>query len=77
MVNDFQHYTKCEVIQITLKIPYNQLIIYIIGHQLKQVTKAKYLGVTLDSKLNFNKHTDVVCKQILCYPLYGEICILN
>ena len=52
---------KCEVIQITLKIPFNQLIIY--GHQLKQVTEAKYLGVTLDSKLNFNKHIDAICKK--------------
>ena len=34
---------------------------YLYGHQLKQVTEAKYVGVTLDSKLNFNKHTDVIC----------------
>ena len=48
---------KCEVIQ---KIPFNQLITYVYGHQLKQVTEAKYLGVTLDSKL---KHIDVICKK--------------
>ena len=29
---------------------------YLYGQQLKQVTEAKYLDVTLDSKLNFNKH---------------------
>ena len=53
---------KCKVIQITLKNPI-QSAYYLYGHQLKQVTEAKYLGVTLDSKLNFNKHTDVICKK--------------
>ena len=54
--------TKCEVIQITLKNPI-QSTYYLYGHQLQQVTEAKYLGVTLDSKLNFNKHIEVVCKK--------------
>ena len=54
---------KCEVIQITLKNPI-QSAYYLYGHQLKQVTEAKYLGVTLDSKLNFNKHIDAVCKKV-------------
>ena len=51
--------TNCEVIQITLKNPI-QSTYYLYGHQLQQVTEAKYLGVTLDSKLNFDKHIDVV-----------------
>ena len=50
---------KCEVIQITLKNPI-QSAYYLYGHQLKQVTEAKYLGVTLDSKL---KHIDAICKK--------------
>ena len=54
--------TKCEVIQSTLKNPI-QSTYYLYGHQLQQVTEAKYLGITLDSKLNFNKHIEVVCKK--------------
>ena len=37
---------------------------YLYGHQFKQVTaEAKYLGVTHNSQLNFNKHIDAICKK--------------
>ena len=30
---------------------------------LKEVSEAKYLGVTIDCKLSFTKHIDIVCKK--------------
>ena len=27
------------------------------------MTEAKYLGLTLDTRLNFNKHIDIICKK--------------
>jgi len=31
---------------------------------MQNVSEARYLGVIIDSKLNFNKHTDVICKKV-------------
>ena len=33
------------------------------SNQLRAVTQAKYLGMLLHSKLNFNKHIDIICKK--------------
>ena len=33
------------------------------NHKLTTISKAKYLGVTLDSKLSFNDHVDTTCKK--------------
>lgn len=54
---------KCEFIQISLKPipPPNSYTLY--GKHLKRVTEAKYLGVTIDSKLSFTKHIDIICKR--------------
>ena len=30
---------------------------------LQTVSEARYIGVIIDSKLSFNKHTDVICKK--------------
>ena len=53
---------KCEVLQISLKnfIEHSYLLY---GHALQNVNEARYLGVTIDSKLNFNKQIDSVCKK--------------
>ena len=55
--------TKCEVLQITLNNNPIQGSYYLYDHKLLCVTEAKYLGITLDSKLTFNKHIDVICKK--------------
>ena len=57
--------TKCEVLQITLNNnPIQGLAsYYFFNHKLLCVAEAKYLGITLDSKLTINKHVDVICKK--------------
>ena len=55
--------TKCEVLQITLNNNPIQGSYYLYDHKLLCVAEAKYLGITLDSKLTFNKHIDVICKK--------------
>jgi len=39
---------------------YSQYSLY--SQKLKHVSETKYLGLTLDTNLNFNKHTDIICK---------------
>ena len=54
---------KCMVLSVTLKR--NPLLTdYCLHNQkLLVVSKAKYLGVILDSKLSFNDHVDATCKK--------------
>ena len=53
---------KCEVLHVSLSnlLPTNY---FLYNKQLRSVTQAKYLGVLLDSKLNFNKHIEMICKK--------------
>ena len=55
---------KYEVLQITLKhvTPYSYTLY---GKYLKGITEAKYLRVTIDCKLSFTKHIDIVCKKVI------------
>ena len=53
---------KCEVLQISLSnsAPVNYCLY---DNPLRIVNAAKYLGVLLDSKLNFNRHIETICKK--------------
>ena len=53
---------KCEVLQTSLSssTPVNY---YLYNNPLRIVDEAKYLGVLLDYKLNFNKHIETICKK--------------
>ena len=54
---------KCMVLSVTLKR--NPLLAdyYLHNQKLLVVSKAKYLGIILDSKLSFNDHVDATCKK--------------
>ena len=54
---------KCEHIRITLKRKIVQSTYKIHGQVLKETTKAKYLGVTIDKNLSWNSHIDMVTKR--------------
>ncbi len=54
---------KCEVLRITLKHKPIIAQYSINGHTLETVKSAKYLGLTIDSKLNFNDHVNSICKK--------------
>ena len=51
------------VIPITLKRTPTHANYILHGKQLTMVERAKYLGVSIDSKLSFNQHMDNVCKK--------------
>jgi hypothetical protein len=55
--------SKCQVIRITNKRKPVLTSYSIHGHELELVNSSKYLGVHLDSKLNFNMHVDTVAKK--------------
>ena len=54
---------KCEHIRITNKKKIVQSSYQIHGQVLKETTKAKYLGVTIDKTLSWNSHIDTVTKR--------------
>ena len=54
---------KCEVIRITNKRKIIQSEYKIHSQSLKLIDKAKYLGVTIDSKLSWNAHVEAFSKK--------------
>lgn len=60
---------KCEVIRITNKRRIIEANYSIHGQTLQLTTKAKYLGVTIDNKLNWGPHiNNITRKQHHCFP---------
>ncbi len=54
---------KCEVLHIILKQQPLITNYFIHGTMLNTANSAKYLGLTIDSKLTFNNHVSAVCKK--------------
>ena len=55
--------TKCVVLTVTNKSFPITFQYKLYDHLLAHVSEAKYLGLTLDKNLNFNKHIDITCKK--------------
>jgi hypothetical protein len=55
--------SKCQLLRITKNRKPIQASYSIHNHELELVDSAKYLGVHIDSKLNFNKHVDTIVKK--------------
>ena len=53
---------KCQVLQTSLRSIF-AFSYTLYNHFLENVNEAKYLRIVIDSKLNFNKHIDSVCKK--------------
>jgi len=54
---------KCEILSISLRsITKHSYILY--DQPLRNINETKYLGVIIDSKPNFSKQIDVLCKKV-------------
>ena len=62
---------KCEHIRITNKRRIIQTSFTIHGQKLKETSEAKYLGITIDDKLTWNSHTDIVTIK---FPFKRTVC---
>ncbi len=71
---------KCEVLRVTNKRKTYPVTYSIRGQELKQVNPAKYLGVDIDSELDWNSHIDCITKMakrpMAPRPSYREIPVL-
>jgi len=55
---------KCEVLRVTAKQKNIIKAEYTIhGKPLNTVSSAKYLGLTIDTKLNYNEHVNNICNK--------------
>ena len=51
----------------SLKSPTTVMSVLLIGTPLVNVSKQKYLGITIDSYLTWAYHVANVCKKMACY----------
>ena len=65
------NHDKCNYIIINNKLPVNNLTLKLYDENIKRVNDTKYLGLILDSKLNFERHINKIRSKIsvLCYHL--------
>jgi len=64
MSDDLFQSGKCEVLMVTAKRKNIMKAVYTIhGISLNTVSSAKYRGVTIDTKLNYNEHINNICKK--------------
>ena len=62
---------KCEVLRVMAKQKNIIEAAYTIhGKSLKTVSSAKYLGLTIDAKLNYNEHISNICKKANSTPAF-------
>ena len=54
---------KTQIVLFTWRIKYTLKPIYVSGRRIEPVECAKFLGVTLDSKLNYNTHITNICAK--------------
>ena len=57
------HPSKCQTLRVTNKRKQILGLYNIHGHDLELVSSAKYLGINIDQKLNFNSHVDTTVKK--------------
>ncbi|XP_072018350.1 uncharacterized protein [Amphiura filiformis] len=57
------HPAKCQVVRVTKKRQPITFSYSIHGITLEEVSSAKYLGLHIDNKLNFNDHVDITTKK--------------
>ena len=55
--------SKCVVLTVSKKLSPLTVSYKFCNDTLTHVTEAKYLGLTLDQHLSFNKHIDIICKK--------------
>jgi hypothetical protein len=54
---------KTELLTLTRKRKHNTLEVHLRGHRITSGTSAKYLGIILDSKVNFKQHAIMVTSK--------------
>lgn len=57
------HPDKCNILSITQKQQNTQHTYSLHGHQLEKVTSAKYLGITIQNNLKWNKHINGITSK--------------
>ena len=66
------NFSKCYHLGITNK-PVPETYSYMMNNQtISRVSSTKYLGITINHNLNWNKHCDIICSKANSTPILGE-----